>query len=736
MIHYKIRPDFKVTNRNTEQLAKMLNTYQNPMQRWNGKGIDPLAFMSYEIVMTKKDTSFFVTIADENQVIGKKALESAWPDSQIDQADDPFQGFKPSSMRKVELKNHSMFAIRVDRRENLFMKSLMETTNMMKDDDQVVIQVLGIPASMDWYHSSVDAYKKFMGGKMPKKFHTNSQEMARESVKLVAKGILGTIDAVIQMTGGEPEKIDVDASDRAMMLRDGELKRETRRKTKNDAYESIIRIGIKSNQDHQLARMVTNAFREFDGDNHFFDYPVDVKPIWGWMKDRKAGFRITKDYLSTPELARIIHIPTGPVQRKYDIDAINQLETTIPKRLTTDGMKFGSHTRKGQEQSVHMPIDDWDELCLPRIAVGGMGQGKTRGFGANWLHQAVKNGFGGLVIDPAKGEIGDELESVLDQDQIIRINIAKTPISLDWCETSYNEMARNRLANTMISFFNTNSDDAGVQTQRYIRAMVMGMQGNKLSEVIQMMNDVKYLGECVEKMTPGFHRGTLEELIDYSEGRRMQILSPILNRLDMILGDTFLAKCMDSDQSLDMVDILKQKKAIIIDVPKKDVGPEGVDIIVNLLSTKIDLAMTLRSEEEQTPFFIMFDEPHQYMRSHQTWKSATVESRKWRVGYIWMFHEWTQIDEKLRKIIKSALPHYHIYPSSKSTFNDLKEELQPFNLDDCMKLKRWTAINVIRSGGQTITPFVAKMTPPPSKQNIKTDPETKQSIITWTLPDS
>src|SRR6185312_4483460 len=148
-------------------------------------------------------------------------------------------------------------------------------------------------------------------------------------------------------------------------------------------------------------------------------------------------------------------------------------------------------------------------------------QGKTRGFGANWLHQAVANGFGGLAIDPAKGEIGDELEKVLDESQIVRINIAKNPISLDWCETAHSEMARNRLANTMISFFNSNADDAGVQTQRYIRAMVLGMQGNKLSEVIKMMNDMKYLKDCVDRMPDGSHKATLEQLMNYTDARRM-----------------------------------------------------------------------------------------------------------------------------------------------------------------------------------------------------------------------
>jgi len=424
-------------------------------------------------------------------------------------------------------------------------------------------------------------------------------------------------------------------------------------------------------------------------------------------------------------------MPNGAIQNKWDIECIGKLETAIDKKLKGPGMLIGSHKQKGQETSVYIPTKDWDELCLPRIAIGGMGQGKTKGFGANWIYQAVKNGFGGLAIDPAKGEIGNELESVLDADQIIRINVFETPISLDWCECEYSDLARNRLANTMISFFNSNSDDAGFQTQRYIRALVMGMNGSKLKEMIKMLNDMEYLELCTKSMPEGIHRSTLEELINYSDGRRMQIISPILNRLDMILGDAFLERCMDSHESIDMVDLLQQKKAIIIDVKKSDIGKEAVEVIVNMLSTKIDIAMTLRPEEKQTPFWIVFDEPHQYLKSHHTWQSACVESRKYRLGYIWMFHEWTQLDDKLRKIIKSALPHYHVYPSSKSTFNDLKEELKPFDLDDCMKLKRWTAINVIRANGETVTPFVTTMTPPPSQQDVERTPK---NVITWTIP--
>ena len=102
------------------------------------------------------------------------------------------------------------------------------------------------------------------------------------------------------------------------------------------------------------------------------------------------------------------------------------------------------------------------------------------------------------------------------------------------------------------------------------------------------------------------------------------------------------------------------------------------------------------------------------MRSSRTWKSAAVESRKWHFAYCWMFHSWEQIPKSVAEIIKAAGPHYHLYSSSKKTYQDLAEEILPFELVEAMKTPRYSAINIIKAGGVTVTPFMAKMELPPS----------------------
>ncbi len=341
-----------------------------------------------------------------------------------------------------------------------------------------------------------------------------------------------------------------------------------------------------------------------------------------------------------------------------------------------------------------------------------MGSGKTRGAAYNFVVEAVKNGFGALAIDPAKGEILEEVQSTLNPDQIISIKLGKIPIALDWREVSHSEKSRNRLANTILGFFASAELEAGGQTARYIRAAVMAMQTGRLSEIIRIFEDEEYRTECVNKMKESIHRTTLQQYTKQSEARQSQILAPILNRLDTILGDEYLSECMDVEEGLDLVELMSQKKAIIIDVPKAELGAEAVDLIVNLLTTKIDLAMTLR--KEQFPFFVLLDEPHQFLRSAKTWKSAAVESRKWRVGYVWLFHSWEQIPKDLAEIIKAAGPHYTINNSSKKTFTDLAEEIKPFNSEDGINLKRFHSINVLRTEEGVAKPFIAKMAKPPS----------------------
>lgn len=721
MVHLKITPDSRLDNDAVEQLAQTLCMYQAPIQRWHGKGFNRKHFVSFESVIQKGSTFYFLTVLEEMEEVAKKAIQTAWPKASIEKIADPLRT-QPCLISELDLKYHYFLALKVDRREITHVQSILEVLSLMDEKDQVVIQTLASPAPTDWYQSAVDAYEQFKKGELPSKIRLDKEGLKRTGLKAVGSVVFGAIGIVQELaTGNEPEKINLNEGERAVILRDGHLTSATLGKVKADAYDTCIRVGVicaEPKRAQALMRSVTMAFRELDGDNHLIAHNVNVDKLWKKMQDRSMGMRIQSDYLSIPEVSRLLMLPTGPLQERFHIPNIKQLEVEIPEKIVSGGLYLGDHELKGKKTPVYQPTDNDDITCLPNVVIGPMGCGKTKGYGANWIVQAVKNGFGGMVIDPAKGEVGDEIEASLPKDKVVRLNLSKTILSLDFCEANYSAKAKTRLSNMITSFFNTADETMG-QTTRFLKAAVMSARTTKISEFVRILEDDDYRAEVIKEMPDGFNKTTLLSMDPkvMSEKRKAQILAPIYNRMEVIMSDEHLFECFESEESLDMVELMSQRKAIIIDVLRKDgMDPTQIDVIINLLSLKIDLAMGLRSEENQFPFLIVFDEPHQFLRSAKTWKAAAVESRKWRVGYTWMFHSWEQIPKDLAEIIKSAGPHYHIYSgASKKTWKEIGEEIAPYKLEDALKLPQYHAINVLRNKEGYI-PFIAKMAKPPSEK--------------------
>lgn len=717
----RITPDSRLDNKQVEELARTLCMYTSPLERFKNKRIQRPSFLSFETVLEKGKTCFYVTVPPEHESLAKKAIESTWPKVAVEKVSDPFVKM-PTLISTIELERHYMFALRVDKRKAGALASVLETIRNLEEGEQVYIQTIGIPAPKDWFISAAEAYNRFKKGEFPQKLQLNKKTVGRTVLKAITHTAYGAASVVSEfITGDELEPLELDGAQRALILRDGHLSTATLNKTKGDAYEFSMRIGVvcrNNDRANIIMRMVTMAYRDLDGDNMLVSSVSNPKRAFKRMVERKGNGLGPTDYLSIGEFSRLCAMPTGELQDVYKIPNISQLETDVSDIFFKGGMYFGNITYKKETKKVYYPVKDHDQLCLPRIFIGGMGSGKTKGALSNMVVEAVGNGFGALAIDPAKGEIYEEVSSYLPQDKIIHIKLGETPISLDWRETQHGVKSKNRLANTILGFFSTADMEAGAQTQRFLRAAVMIMKTGELNELIRLFTDTTYRElalEGVETEGGNMHELTMLEFHNHTEARQRQILSPILNRLDVILGDEYLEECMKTSEGLDMVDLLSQKKAVVIDVPKTALGAEVVDLIVNLLMTKIDLAMTLRKEKH--PFFVLMDEPHQFLRSAKIWKAAAVESRKWRVGYCWFFHSWEQIPNDLTEIIKSAGPHYTIYKSSKKTFKDLAEEIAPFTIEDGIKLKRYHAINVLTAGDGMQKAFISQMALPPSKRN-------------------
>lgn len=706
MINLQIIPDRRVENSEVENLLRTLaGMYQTPIAR---KFAIPER-ASWEMIMGKEQADFFLVVPKSWAPVVKKQVAVVWPRATVKESPDPLQGIKPKETARLELKQHFMFSIRVDRRTLGVLPSVLETVKMLDQEEKIAVQVLLDPAPPDWWQSAAAAYEAYRKGKMPQRLNLSLNGLGMAGLKALTYTTLEVVYIMQELlTGEEPERYDLNAGDKVAVLRERPIGYSVASKLREDAFDVTIRIAVQSKNAKTLLRSIWYGFRSMDADNSF---SLVNSNCWEKMITREPGLKINKDYLSIREVEMLMQLPTRTLQEEYKINSVAFRETDVPKIVTEGGLLLGEITSHGHVQHVYMPTKDHDELCLPHVCIGGMGTGKTKGFGANLAVEAVQKGMGAIIIDPAKGEIGDELETVLKPEQQVRIRFGTQPVALDWREALHSEKARNRLANELVAFCEAASEEAGAQTVRYLRAAAKAVPNGRLSELVNLLTDSEYRESLIPRMRAA-EGMTWMQFGELSDARQAQIAMPVLNRLDVITGDDYLAECLNTEKGIDLVQLLDQPRAIVIDIPKAELGTEGVNILASLMATKIDLAMVLRKSKH--PVFIIQDEPHQYQKSARTWHSAAVESRKWRFCYVWMFHAWEQLPRDVAAIIQAAGPHYHLYTSSKATYRALAEEIRPFEVEEAMATPRHWAINVIRAGGVTVKPFLAKMTPPPS----------------------
>lgn len=744
-IKLKVTPDSSARNWRTEDIMRTLSEqFRLPIDRlirdgFKIKGYRLQERAAFEIAFINKQVHFYFYVPKNVAPLIIRRLQSVWDRATVEEVHEHLKyDIEKTAVFESIYRKHDMYSLHTDAKNNLPLGSILEAGRLLGDDEKASIFTYFDPMhQMSWHYELNEAWTKLRGGRVPRKWNASAREVLRGVGSLIT-ALLSEVFAGVSdvlSSGGKNENIylkktsDPEASPFAI----AKLSESTKAKIHKQGIKASIWTLVESEDESRanlIGRSLAMSFGDLSGDNE-----LEAKEITSKKKIRviistyetkmppSIPMRVNK--MSTAEASKLIQLPGEELQEQYhEVDKVDtkQIEITNKNFLKDSGLLLGETTFKGKTVTMYQPTHDKDELCLPHVGIGGMGQGKTKGLLSNYLLESVLKGYGGLAIDPAKGEIGDQLEhavkkKVIRADQFVRFNLGMTPFTLDFCEALHDHRAKARLANIVTHFFGISEETTG-QTERFLRAAVLGMQTGTISEIMKIFENEEYLDRTIkylEEQEDDFNLSTLREYKSYQVGMRRKILSPIYNRMNDILGDPFLSQCLKSENSLDMVDILSEKKAFVFDVMAKDLDKIAIDVIVSLLSLKIDLAMRMREKVRnvEEPFFIMIDEPHQFSKSTKIWEDAVVESRKYKLCYFWTFHYWDQIPKKLQSAIRNALPHYHLYPTTSQTFTSLSSEIHPFTVQEALKVKRFHAINIIRTGGENAVPFIAKMTEPP-----------------------
>lgn len=723
MVQYQITPDREAHNRKVHDLFRSLSTlYVSPLDQLRGKVKG--AFW-WDIVITRDGIRYYATFPAEWQREVLAMMSNTWEGCSIERVETLATAMPAASdVCEMKYRRSDLFALKVDNRmEHEPMDSILSVVADLQDGDIARYSVCAEPISrLDWQDHAERLHQQFRDGRTPKRRRITKKDAFISVGELVTAALQSLSDLVDKILGYDEQKgTKSDDREKRLLMLDG-LSRGTVNKMRMPTLNTHIRIAAHSDDPGRkrvIMRTISNSFNDLTAENelerHDYHYkmkPVIMRELNTYRISWPTKLDIDKNKMSNEELGRLVEVPSAYLQDKYEeIDAMDTRQIDVPATLTEKGISIGTVTYKKQTREIYFPVKDWDQLCLPSCVIGGMGSGKTKAFACNRAIGYVEAGYSAVIFDPKKSEVWDQIEAGLPKEKRQRILLGDAIMSLDFREALHSKSARNRLAQILIKFFEDNSDSAGAQTQRFLKAAVFGMRTGRLEEIVKIFTDAKYREKTIETMPEGMHRLTLQQFHQESAARQNQIIGPVWNRLDVILGDEYLERCMRATSGIDMVELLsKRGMCTVFDMPDHLNSREAKDILVNLLSFKIDLAMGLR--KDLFPVAVIYDEPHQYLRSADVWKKAAVESRAYRLSYHWLFHSWEQIPASLAQIIKDAGAHYYLYPSSERTYNGLKRIIDPFTVEEGIATKRFHAICALKVGDKRITPLMVHMKAP------------------------
>lgn len=729
---WRLIPDGRLTNETVGTFARALaDLYQPPIRRLQRGGLRPPRQVRWIWDLEEGHAAASCWVPREEADGLSSLLDATWPRVTREPIDTvaPYPALDQVMGAPFHLAESTVFAFRTTA-PTQWLQAALELTRLLRDDERAQIQVVMRPAPPDWAAGPETAYQQLRKtGVWPRRLELSSQAIAETGAYAVASVILQT-QALIEeiMTGQavEPESPRVQRDARLQAFTAA-----TRHKRQGPAMDATIHAWVSSpaaDRRPTLWRALAGSVRAMDGDNRWV--PDRLRPHqhtrwWTALTDqRPPRLKIAPDYCGIDELVTLMTLPPPALQHEYGIECQPLREEPLMADVPLDaGISIGTQHFRGHASPVVMPLEDWDEACLPRVIIGRMGTGKTKGFGGNWGAQAVAHGYSVIALDVEKGELGDEIAwgaqaLGVPDDKVVHLRFGEDPIRLDWPEAQGSPRGANRLANEVLNFFNLHDANAGIETARYIRlaAKTMGLIGGSLADMQRLYQDDEFRAATIGRLDRADLLAGWNTFEALSPGMKGKVLEPVFNRFEMLLGDDYLMECLEApaSTSINFLDWMTGGYAVLIHLPQKILSHEAVDMLADFLMSKIEIAMRARAEADQRPCFLIMDEPHQFQSAAQRWERMVVETRKWRLGLVWLFHDWHQLPMGLQRAIKSAGPHYHLYTSSKATYRDLAEEIEPFTLEDAMATPRHWAINVVQAGGRTLPPFLADMMPPPS----------------------
>ena len=684
----------------------------------------------YEVLYSGKMVSFNYAIPTKFVDTLTNKINGVYKTATVKKIPDYFLGFADKKYAEYKQKEHFMFSLNVDYRANGFTENLITMVNNVAGDDKLLLQIGLVPLDEEWKTAWNTAYEKYKNGK--------TITVNNSLPLIVLDKVIDFSDSlmhVIDMFVGVAEDVEKQKPKTVVDMDRRLYQHMTRKKVTLDGFKLQIRLFCDNpERTYYYGKLFSGIFKLLDGDQSIkFEGCENLKG-----DKRTFDFQIYKNIYSTKEVSYFMQLPNRRMQLDFKryVRSVNNRETAVPEQLRKGTIPIGDVVYRGETSTAYW-WNDKNVLSLPKLIVGGQGAGKTDY--TKWFALYANKQKDGVVWFDYIEDCNVTEQMYERLDNCIKINIAtdynkfalaypelqpdsddvKQRVGVAQALSDQTENLINSLTTT------TSTDPLSLAMSRYLTAackIVYIHNGTKVSDVVKVLTNhvvrARYVGMALES---GCFKNEDIEIVDMvglteydkdglAQGTKDSKIDRVLDRINILQKNIYLRGMMNAEINYDynFSKWMDEGKAVLIQIPEDTFSSKQIkDTLVTYVMSRIWLA-TLHRKQRDKVCHVLIDEIHQLPTCRDWLSKIVTEGRKFGIGFFITAHYLKQFGVLLDAIKSASTSYMVLAGAEKESFNLLKEELAPFEVDELMEMEPFTSMNRISIKNEYVT-FISKL---------------------------
>ena len=377
--------------------------------------------------------------------------------------------------------------------------------------------------------------------------------------------------------------------------------------------------------------------------------------------------------------------------------------------------------------------------------VGKTGMGKTTML-ENMAAQDIINGEGVGIVDP-HGEFAKKMLDFIPKERIKDViyfdpAVLSHPIGFNILE-SVDSDKRHLVASGLMGVFKKIWVDVWSARMEYILGnailALLEYPGATLMGINRMLSNKEFRKEVLEHVKdPVVKSFWVDEFGKYTDRYAQESIPAIQNKVGQFISNPLIRNIIGQKKSaFDIRQIMDEKKILIMNLSKGNIGEENARLIGAMLITKLYLGAMSRTDifgEEFPDFYLYVDEFQNF--ASESFANILSEARKYRLNLILAHQYIAQMDEEVSDAVfgnVGTMITFRVGAADAELFE--KEFFPDFFVKDICSLGFKNIYLKLMIDGVASRPFSAQTLPPIIKPSVSHREEiVETSIKTYGTP--